>query len=53
MRAQKKFKVIFTAEQFREKGFDGQIAIYMRNNRNSAIYELENGKGVVEFLKTK
>jgi hypothetical protein len=33
----KEIKVIYTPEQFKEKGFDGEIAKYMRENRNSAI----------------
>jgi len=30
-------KVIYTPEQFKKKGFDGEIAKYMRKNKNTAI----------------
>ena len=49
---ERKFKIVYTAEQFKEKGFDGEIASYMRANRNSAIYEFEDGRGVVDCLTT-
>ena len=33
----KGIKVIYTPKQFKEKGFDGEIAKYMRENKNTAI----------------
>jgi len=33
----KGIKVIYTPTQFKEKGFDGEIAKYMRENKNTAI----------------
>ena len=30
-------KVVFTPEEFKEKGFDGEVAKYMRENKNTAI----------------
>ena len=33
----KGIKVIYTPEQFKEKGFDGEVAKYMRENKNTAI----------------
>ena len=33
----KKIEIIYTPEQFQEKGFDGEIAKFMRDNRDTAI----------------
>lgn len=46
----KKYKVVFTTKQFAEKGFDGEIASYMRNNKQAAICNQDEGRCVIEFL---
>lgn len=30
-------KVVYTPEQYKELGFDGEVAKYMRENKNTAI----------------
>jgi hypothetical protein len=37
MKEKSTVEIIYTPEQFKEKGFDGEIAQYMRENRNTAI----------------
>lgn len=39
----KRIKIIFTAKELAEKGFDGEIARYMRENKNCAIVGHEPG----------
>ena len=45
----KGIKVIYTPIQFKEKGFDGEIAKYMRENKNTAI--VGNDLGIWQFLR--
>jgi hypothetical protein len=37
MKEKSAVEIIYTPEQFKEKGFDGEIAKYMRENKNTAI----------------
>jgi hypothetical protein len=51
----KGIKVIYTPEQFKEKGFDGEIAKYMRENKNTAIVGNYSGidRHVISFSDNK
>jgi len=51
----KGIKVIYTPKQFKKKGFDGEIAKYMRENRNSAIVGDNFGidRHVISFTDNK
>ncbi len=50
-----KVRVVYTPEQFKEKGFDGEIGQYMLHHKNTALVGKENGlyglteSHVVEF----
>ncbi len=50
-----KVRVVYTPEQFKEKGFDGEIGQYMHLHKNTALVGKKNGlyeitdKHVVEF----
>lgn len=47
----KNIKVVYTPEQFKELGFDGEIAQFMRDNPNTAIvgYVLGVDRHVIQF----
>ena len=50
----KGIKVIYTPEQFKEKGFDGEIAKYMRENKNTAIVgDAGVDRHVISFTDSK
>jgi hypothetical protein len=51
----KGIKVIYTPTQFKEKGFDGEIAKYMRENKNTAIVGDNFGidRHVISFADNK
>ena len=51
----KGIKVIYTSTQFEEKGFDGEIAKYMRENKNTAIVGNDLGidRHVISFFNNK
>lgn len=42
-----KVKIVYSPEEFTEKGFDGEIATFMRENTNTAI--VGNNRHVVQF----
>ena len=50
-----KVRVVYTPEQFKEKGFDGEIGQYMLHHKNTALVGKKNGlyglteSHVVEF----
>lgn len=50
-----KTKILYTPEEFKEKGFDGEIAKVMRENKNTAIVgdKLGVDRDVIEFSHIK
>jgi hypothetical protein len=46
-----KAKILYTPEEFKERGFDGEIAKVMRENKNTAIVgnKLNVDRHVIEF----
>lgn len=48
-----KEKLIYTVEQFKEKGFDGEIALFMRQHKKSEIKRTPDGACVVIPLPNK
>jgi hypothetical protein len=51
MSKKSKVRVVYTPVEFHEKGFDGEIAQYMREHSNTAIVGETSGvdRHVVEF----